>query len=85
MEGDENGDALEVHPVKEEDEIAANDGGGGGGGGGGSAMPETTALIQRRRRRRREGQTADNRGRRTIKPQIGANQSTLPERAKFLK
>ena len=57
------GDALVVHPVKEEDEITANDDNGGGGIGDDETIPETAALIQRRRRRRRKRQKSDyNRG-----------------------
>ena len=58
------GDALVVHPVKEEDEITANDDNGGGNSDDGT-MLETAAdaaLIQRRRRRRRRRQKADDRG-----------------------
>ena len=47
------GDALAVHPIKEEeDEITANDDDGGVNSNNGT-MLETAALIQRRRRQRR--------------------------------
>ena len=51
--GSRGGDALAVHPIKEEeDEITANDDDGGGVNSNNGTMLETAALIRRRRRRR---------------------------------